>query len=105
MTAQYINMIWETVISGPFDGPWFGEVVIVPNNEDAEIIVVTIDDPNKPEGEGVLRKAFDKTDIAKAYQSMDNKTHCGGDDLIRDPDACTFDLIVQQAFFGELVYC
>jgi hypothetical protein len=35
---------------------------------------------------------------------MPNRTHCGGCDLIGDPDECSADLILQWAVYGEIVY-
>ena len=47
-------------------------------------------------------------DLVKAYQiALDNKAmHCG-DCLVADlddPDACTGDILLQYAVFGELIY-
>mgnify|MGYP003131025544 FL=1 len=67
-------------------------------------IKITVDNPEEPEGKGTITETFYKDTIAAAYLSIPDKIHCGSCELVEDPDECTFDRVIQQAFFGELIY-
>ena len=65
-----------------------------------EKYLVCVDD-----GDGkVTRKTLSKRQLLVAYLSMENPTHCGGCDVVDDPDSCSADLILQQAVFGKIIY-
>ena len=57
------------------------------------------------DGDGkVIRKTLSQRQLLVAYLSMENPTHCGGCDVVDDPDSCSADLILQQAVFGKIIY-
>lgn len=110
VSQEYIDKIWKAVSGGAHTEPWITWFDLLKDgqsvgwDEGADQMTVDIYDPDKIEGEQVIRKTFNKNDIAIAYLKLERKTHCGGCDLIESPDDCTFDLVIQYAFFGEYVY-
>ena len=101
-----IKTIWQSIFgTSGGDEPWWISWDIVEGTWDTPgKAVITAEDP-KEEG-NTITKIFTALDLAKVYRSMPPGTsHCGGDNIIGDSaDACTFDIIMQWAFFGEEVY-
>ena len=97
VSTSFIKAVWETATDTSYLPEWWDEAYW---NEETQRFVARIDD-----GFGtVVRKKLTKRQLAEAYLSMENKTHCGGCDIVDDPDSCSADLILQQAVLGEITY-
>ena len=111
VSQEYIDKIWDAVTLSRCPFPWYQEVEMVSTRNllPGGVILtggikITVDNPDDAEGEGTITETFYKDDIAAAYLSIPDKIHCGSCELVEDPDGCTFDRVIQQAFFGEYVY-
>jgi hypothetical protein len=51
----------------------------------------------------ITRHILTKKQLVAAYVEH-RPTHCGGADILRDPDACSADILLQLAVFGEVIY-
>ena len=101
-----IQIIWESIFgtSGGTE-PWWEEISILEGSWDTPGRVrVSVDDP-KDETK-TITKTFTALDLVHVYKSLPPGTsHCGDYNIIGDSaDSCTFDIIMQWAFFGEAVY-
>tara|TARA_R100000306_G_scaffold50198_1_gene47304 strand:- start:60 stop:377 length:318 start_codon:yes stop_codon:yes gene_type:complete len=95
--TSFTEAVWEVATDTDYLPEWWSEAYW---NAETQRFVVRIDD-----GLGnVVRKKLTKVQVAEAYLSMPNRTHCGGYDLVADPDSCSADLILQQAVLGEITY-
>jgi hypothetical protein len=95
---------WQACMGGSITESWWLSVEYGEEGttwEKPGTLIVTVEDPM---GYRPITKTFTALDLLHTYQQMKHKTHCGGCDVVGDPDACSFDLILQWAFFGELVY-
>lgn len=94
--------IWEAMTGSIIPGDWWIKVEAI---EWDGVIKVTVE---SPEGEfgSYIHKEFMLKQLLDIYNSMppDARLHCGGEDIITMPDACSFDLLMQWACFGELVF-
>ena len=111
VSQEYIDKIWDAVTLSRCPFPWYkqGEIIPTRNLLTGKLTIcggieITVDNPDDAEGEGTITETFYKDDIAAAYLSIPDKIHCGSCELVEDPDGCTFDRVIQQAFFGEYVY-
>ena len=94
--------VWLTATDSDFAPPWWQVVTPL---EDAGKLFVAVDDPDDPGVDGrCLRRMFTKRELVTAYLEIDNPTHCGGYSILEEPDACGFDLLLQHAMFGEIVF-
>jgi len=99
------RMVWEAANGSEFEGAgswWEKARYIEGDAETPGIIEVTIDNPAWY-GESITKR-LTAAHLLKAYREIEDQTHCGDCHLILDPDACTTDLIYQQAMLGEIVY-
>ena len=97
--ASFIEDVWDSALMAgtAYLPEWWDEAYWI---EETQRFVARIDD-----GLGnMVRKQLTKRQLAEAYLSMENRTHCGGCDIVADPDSCSADLILQQAVLGEIVY-
>jgi hypothetical protein len=97
------TMVWEVVCGGLPNYEWW-ERFQFSDGSDWNIpgtLSVTVENPQGGES---ITKELTALDMLHTYLKMPNRTHCGGCDLIGDPDACSSDLILQWTFFGEEVY-
>jgi hypothetical protein len=93
----FIDAVWEVATDTSYLPEWWDEAYW---NTETQRFVARIDD-----GLGkMVRKKLTKRQLAEAFLSLENKTHCGGSDIVGDPDSCSADLILQQAVLGEVVY-
>ena len=94
--------ILEAMTGSIIVGDWWINVAAI---ESDGVIYVTVENPEGEFG-SYIRKEFTMKELLDVYNSMppDARLHCGGDDIISSPDACSFDRIMQWAFFGELVF-
>jgi hypothetical protein len=100
------TMAWQAVTGGGFPSwSWWHSFNYGEDGTSWEVpgsLKVIAEDPSNE------RKTVSKTltalDLLHAYKAMPNKTHCGGCDIIGDPDDCSSDLILQWAMYGEIVY-
>jgi len=92
--------IWEAITGSGITEDWWVQVGAI---ESLGVIGVSVENPD---GNGIIRKEFTLKQLLDIYNSMppDARLHCGGEDIITMPDACSFDLLMQWAFFGELVF-
>lgn len=97
------TMVWEVVGGGLPNYPWWEwfEYSEGADWETPGTLTVTAENPQVGDS---ITKSLTALDMLHAYLTMPNRTHCGGCDLIGDPDACSSDLILQQAMYGEIVY-
>ena len=96
---EFLEDVWDVVTDTSYIPEWWDEAYW---NEETQFFVARIDN-----GLGkMVRKKLTKGELAEAYRQlrMENVTHCGGCDLVGDPDSCSADLILQQAVLGEIVY-
>ena len=99
------TMAWEAVTGGFPSFEWWHSFRYQEPNTSWEVpgsLQVIAEDPS--DEKKTLTKTFTALDLLHAYRAMPNKTHCGGCDLIGDPDECSSDLILQWAMYGEIVY-
>ena len=101
-----IQIVWESIFgtSGGTE-PWWQEVSILEGAWDTPGRVrVSVDDPE--DETKTITMVFTALDLVHVYRSMPPGTsHCGDYNIIGDSaDACTFDIIMQWAFFGKEVY-
>jgi len=97
------TMVWEVVCGALPNYSWW-EWFRFSEGADWETpgtLTVTSENPN---GGRSITKHFEALDLLHTYLAMEQKTHCGGCDMIADPDICSSDLILQHAMFGEVVY-
>lgn len=97
------KMVWDVVCGGLPNYEWW-EYFEISDGSGWNIpgtLTVTVENPK---GGKSITKELTALDMLHCYLEMPNRTHCGGCDLIGDPDICTSDLILQWAFFGEEVY-
>lgn len=66
-------------------------------------IKLEMEDPN--DEDKTIKKTLDVGDLAKAFADLSQQGwhHCNGASL-DNYDLCTSDAVIQQAFYGELVY-
>lgn len=95
-------MVWEAANGAGFEYSWWERVEYIEGDWDKPgIIEVTIENPD---GGKSISKRLTPADLMKEYREIETETHCGGCHLVLDPDACTTDLIFQQAMLGEILY-
>jgi hypothetical protein len=100
--APTASMVWEVVVGDvPNYSWWVWAEYVKGSYEVPGIFRLTGENPM---GGKDITKDLTALDLLHAYQAMLQKTHCGGCDLIGNPDACSSDLILQQAMYGEIVY-
>ena len=103
--------IWEAILGSRITDDWWENVRL---SDGADIdtlgaIYVTEENPENT-GDGrinsYIHKEFTAGQLLDVYNSMPPyaRLHCGGDDIISEPDACSFDRLMQWAVFGELVF-
>jgi hypothetical protein len=88
--------VWEIATDTNYLPDWWDTAYITPADR---FFVCVADGYGK-----ALRKILTKRQLVVAYLSLKNPTHCGGYHILFDPDACSADLILQQAVLGEIVY-
>jgi|TARA_R110000751_G_scaffold276246_1_gene377156 hypothetical protein len=97
-----IRDVWEAVTGGFCNYSWWEEFRFEEGDWDEPgVVVVTIENPMGGES---ITKRLTALDIWHTYRSMPHQTHCGECNLITDPDACSFDLVLQTAMLGEITY-
>lgn len=99
------TMVWQAVTGGFPNFEWWRQFDYMEDGTSWEVpgtLRVKAEDPN--DERKTITKSFTALDLLHAYKEMPNKTHCGGCALIGDPDACSSDLILQWAMYGEIVY-
>ena len=98
--------ILEAMTGSIIVGDWWINVAAI---ESDGVIYVTVENPENT-GDGRINSYIHKEvtlkELLDVYNSMPPyaRLHCGGDDIISSPDACSFDRIMQWAFFGEMVF-
>ena len=96
-------MVWEVVCGALPDYSWWVRFAYSEGADWETPGILTVDGEN-PDGGQDIRKELGALDLLHVYLAMERKTHCGGCDMIADPDICSADLILQHAMFGEVVY-
>ena len=95
-------MVWEAANGSEFEDSWWEKARYIEGDDETPgIIEVTIENPMSGKS---ITKRLTAAHLLKAYREIETTTHCGDCHLILDPDACTTDLIFQQAMLGEIVY-
>ena len=103
------SMVWEIVVGDLPNYSWWESMEFIEGDIDTPGLVEIVGEnpgsymQNAPEGASITKR-LTALDLLHAYQAMPQKTHCGGCDIISDPDACSADLILQWAMYGEIVY-
>jgi len=97
------TMVWEVVGGGLPNFEWW-ERFEYSEGADWDIPGTFTVTAENPKGGESITKALTALDMLHAYLEMPNRTHCGGCDLIGNPDECSSDLILQWAMYGEIVY-
>jgi hypothetical protein len=98
--------IWRAITGGGTADEWW-ESIRLSDGADIDTpgtIYVTVENPEVMDS--YIHKEFTAGQLLDVYNSMPPyaRLHCGGDDIITNHDACSFDRIMQWAFFGELVF-
>ena len=90
--------VWEAIESGAYDQEVYDEVVV----HDNKVTVVVLN----PHKDKMMTRTVTIGTLVRAYLSLDesNATHCGGNHILYEPDACSGDTLLQQALFGEIIY-
>ena len=90
--------VWEAVESGYYNPEYYIDVLMLDNK--VKVVFLDIYKDN------MMTRTLTLKTLVRAYLSLDesNATHCGGYHILYDPDACSGDLLLQQALFGEIVY-
>lgn len=98
--------IWSDVFGSGYEySPWWVRVSYSNGADWDKHGVATIKHWGKEDDNVLETTKVTVEDIAKAYATLtaDKWTHCGGCGL-DDPDACSSDVVLQMAVFGEIVY-
>jgi hypothetical protein len=93
---------WDAVVD---DIPAYSWWVSVQEDDGYPLLLHVV--AENPSAAGNITKNVTALDLLAAYESLVERgehTHCGGCDLLDDPDACTADTLLQVAVFGEVVY-
>lgn len=96
---------WEIEYRGTFRekaGQWYADPAIL----NAELkIAITYDDPEKPEGTGVIKKIITISDIQKGLQVMASEFPSHFSDFQTESgDGTTADVFWQCVVLGDVVY-
>ena len=97
--------VWEAVNgTGAYGDDW--EYVRLSAGADWETPGILYVGVRDPDSDMLIYKSFTADDLRKVYLSMpmDARKHCGRDDVVGDPDACSWEQIMQWAFFKKLVW-
>ena len=92
------QQVWEAVTDFDYLPSYFGKCIARTNS-----LHVCIENPSS-DSPRYIWKNFTKKQLVEVYLSMPDRTHCGACDVVLDPDACSPDLLMQYALFGEIVY-
>lgn len=98
--------IWSDVFGSGYEySPWWVRVSYSPGADWDVAGTATIKHWGKDDDTVLEITQVTIEDIANAYAKLiaDKWTHCGGCGL-DDPDACSSDVVLQVAIFGEIVY-
>ena len=90
--------VWEAVEAGTYHPAIYSEVFMYDN----KVKVVFLN----PYKDNMMTRTLTLKTLVRAYLSLDesNATHCGGNHILYEPDACSGDTLLQQALFGEIIY-
>jgi hypothetical protein len=97
--------VWEAVNGGGVrDKQW--EHIRFSDGADWETPGILYVGVRDPDSDALIHKSFTADDLRNVYLSMpmDARKHCGRDDVVGNPDACSWEQIMQWAFFGKLVW-
>ena len=94
--------VWKTVEGGSYHPEIYSEVVMYDNKVKVVVLNPYSENNRSPE----MTRTLTLKTLVKAYLSLDEEdaTHCGGYHILYEPDACSGDLLLQQALFGEIVF-
>jgi hypothetical protein len=99
------TMAWQAVTGGLPSWEWWRSFRYVEDGTTWEVpgtLEVIAENPS--DDRKWVTKNLTAQDMLMAYDAMPDKTHCGGCDLLSDPDECSSDLILQWAMYGEIVF-
>ena len=93
--------VWEMVRDADFLPSWWVKWEATPSGR---LSVAAHDEYENT----VTRRTFTKRQLVAAYVAGlgndGSMTHCGGYDILAEPDACGPDLLLQNAIFGEVKF-
>ena len=92
------QQVWEAVTDFDYLPSYFGKCIARTKS-----LHISIENPSCEEPR-YIQESFTKKQLVEVYLSMPDRTHCGACDVVLDPDACSPDLLMQHALFGEVVY-
>jgi hypothetical protein len=92
------QQVWEAVTDFDYLPSYFGKCIARTKS-----LHISIENPSS-DSPRYIWKNFTKKQLVEVYLSMPDRTHCGACDVVLDPDACSPDLLMQHALFGEVVY-
>ena len=98
------QQVWEAVTDFDYLQSYFGKCIARTKSLHISIENPSSDSPYDYPSPRYVHKSFTKKQLVEVYLSMPDRTHCGACDVVLDPDACSPDLLMQYAFFGEVVY-
>lgn len=99
--------VWSNIFGSGFEilvDEWVHSIVFLEGDWDKHgVVELKYEDPNTG---NQVRKTLTIVDIANAVSNLtaEGWTHCGGDHVLDDPDACVGDAVIQYALFGEFIY-
>lgn len=102
--------LWDAVAGSGFYYEWFRYIDGLVFGESPRNVKIIAWDPQSPGGDSdTLVKIITISDMALALEFLIYKGyyHCGipfSPEVIKDPDACVADLILQVAVYGDVIY-
>jgi hypothetical protein len=98
-------MVWTVIVGDLPSYSWWHSIEILEGDlETPGVVEIECEDTDDGSGEKTLTKRLTASDLLRAYNALDIKTHCDGCHIIGDPDGCSADFIMQQACYGEIVF-
>jgi hypothetical protein len=92
--------VWTTLIENPLTGSHWVDFLAGESSA-----VVLVENPEYTDG-SLLRRIITPRLALRGYLTAlaEGATHCGGYDLLNEPDACFGDVVFQYTLFGKVVY-
>jgi len=96
------STVWSAVIE-PFSyfPSWWDTIYVTPGNR---LFVCTSQWAADEEPQYPRRRIFTRRQLVETYLNITDPTHCGGYNILSNPDACAADIILQHAFFGRIIF-
>ena len=104
--AMDADEVWSDVFGSGYEySPWWYKVTFSSGADWDKAGTATIKHWSKDSEDTLETTKITVEDLAKAYATLiaEKWTHCNGCGL-DDPDACSSDVVLQMAVFGEIIY-